>query len=212
MWDGDGDKAMDLVDGNGGTLVGGATWAATEKGGVLDFNGSTAGLSLPSTLTGATEFTMAGWINARGAFNTDVIWEHSANFNGSTGSFIVFLTSGELRVSRKTATYYNGGNRADFGNGWRHLAVTWSEVTDGSLCERVWYDGIEQAVTPTHTDATTGVAVPVQTLYMATRATASLHLNCQLGPQAAWNRALSPGEIQQLYVEPHALTRYKRLV
>ncbi len=179
----------------------------------LSLDGAADAITIETgVLAGATEFTMAGWVRKKGATDVDILWEHSANFNGNEGSFVVWFdsTSGErVYASRKQALGYNQAYwTIALGTTWHHLAILFSEVTASLPAQRLWLDGTERTITTqTHDAATTGLAVLDLPTYMGARAASSLFLACDLGPQSAWNRALSSNEIQQLFVDTHAITR-----
>ena len=205
--------------GNDGTLTNmdPATDWVTDEGWALAFNGSSNGVTIPlSSLTGATRFTIACRLKAPGTEDADVICEHSANFNNSAGSFLVHLDGGSLYIVRRTAiggNLYNGGNRADFGNGRTALTVSFDEVALGNISEKVYFNGTEQVITNvTHDKSTIGLAVPDDSLYLASRAGSSLFLACTISEFSIYDRILAPAEIQQLYAIPGALHQPRRRV
>ncbi|MGF6856921.1 LamG-like jellyroll fold domain-containing protein [Paraburkholderia sp. CI3] len=132
---GSGTTASDATgNGNNGTLLGGATWAAGKHNTAVQLNGSGAYVTLPAGfISGINDFTIAAWVYWNGSSN----WQRIFDF-GNNSTRYMFLTprsdSGKVRFA---ITDSGGGNAEQRIDGtaalpmsqWVHVAVTLSGAT-----------------------------------------------------------------------------------
>ncbi len=145
-------------NGNAGTITG-ATWAATGKyGKALQFNGTSALVTVPdaASLHLSSGMTLEAWVNpsAVNANWRDVVYKGNDNF---------YLEATSSNASRPDAGMIAGGSYADaFGtaalpaNGWSHLTETY----DGAAL-RLYVNGTQVASTA-HTGTIASSTNPLQ--------------------------------------------------
>ena len=199
--EGSGNIAYDSVDGNHGTIYGGATWISGKVGGALSFDGVDDYVDLGNWFNLQT-FTIEMWVNAganQGTF-ADIIDNNHTDYRSWTVQY------------HKTSSYYHWG-AADYQvvpdptdvvnftltpGRWQHLVVTRdtygvsSVYLDGvligsrSMTNSIRYDGTEF-------------------LRLARWGGGGRNWNGQLDEVRIYNRALSKSEILELYgIKPQA--------
>lgn len=193
-----------------GTHTGTPSHIPSPHGLALRYDGSSEGTTIQAgLLNGNTKFTLAMLVRNRGSGDSaDVLFEHSANYNSSIGSWLISIDnqSNLISVFRRTAAFYNGGNLAFPSDTWIDVVITFDEVSSG-VAEKVYYNGIEQSVTPVYTSSTVGLQVPTQSSYIASRAGSSFWGPFDVSNVRCCGRVLSPLEVVHLYRDPWALLR-----
>ncbi len=172
-------------------------WVMTEKGYALDLNGTDQSILVP-----VPDIHTVGSLS---------VWFKSNTADQAGGHFIFsHRAGGDTRLYiRQTDTtliaIYGGGASetlsAAIGTDWHHAVITWE--TGGRF--KGYLDGQEKfdVAIPTWT-GTWNQANPVLGKF-AQGASAFWH--GQITTVDAWSHALSLNEIQQLFVDPHAITR-----
>jgi len=201
LWLGDG-SANDSAGENNGTLMGGVSFASTDKGQAFRFDGSSGYVSVPhSTLWdfGNNPFTIAFWANftspggyealiaddnSAGASQNNWIFFHVPQANGSPGNNVLQF-------------HIRGPSTADVGNfpfspvagQWYHIALTrsgyaWTFYANGA---------------PIGT-ARASISVPSMTAPLTIGKAEGLYFfNGLMREVSIYNRALSAAEIQSIY-------------
>ena len=149
MWDGDGDKAMDLVAGRTGTLTNGPIWVATEEGGALEFDDTTTNhLVLPDTVRGVTHLSLSAYLYIDNTASDNDLWvkgDHGGNqplviwYDNSTTDKWMFLVT-------DTGNDYSGvltSAAAAPSNEWIHFCWTFEPGQ-----ARLFVNAVEDANSP----------------------------------------------------------------
>ena len=182
---------------NHGTLTNmdpATAWVMTEKGWALDFDGSNDYVEFPSGLLG-----VAGSIS---------LWVKLGGNQAAKGTLLQETASGYVDWDFDTAntscevSIYDTGFTdfvVDLGTTWKHMVLTWS-TTNTSL----YIDGAR-----TNSDDTfTGLNGNADTICLGQdRNHYDASLLGRIANLCIYSCALSPNEIQQLYVDPHAIVR-----
>jgi hypothetical protein len=137
--EGSGTTASDATgNGNNGTLLDGAAWAAGKHNKALQLNGSGAYVSLPTGfISGLNDFTISTWVYWSGSSSWQRIFDFGADIGRSDTGRYMFLTpqgGGTVRFAIASSGGANGEQRI---NGtaalprlqWVHVAVTLSGTT-----------------------------------------------------------------------------------
>ncbi len=175
------------------TLVA-TTWVAGKRGKALNFNGTSASASAPLTLTGATKFTLSGWVK-KSATNKQMSF---GMLNGALErAEIVWYTDGSL--------YGEVGATQDI---WGKKAVTndtkWhfiSFVYDGAGATnadkvKLYFDGTPQS-SLTFSGTIASSVTCTSTLSIGVRNTG--YSSGLIDEVRVYNRALSSAEIASIY-------------
>ncbi len=201
-------------NGNHGTLTNmdpASDWVGTSKGLALDFDGTNdyitmgdaASLKLPNS------FTLECWAKTEGVSGVRTI---AGNINTTTTrcNYRIALTNGNaLAVGQFTSggSFKNTSIAGPVNNTWNHYAVTWDKTNLVIYLNTVSSSANYSGFTPDTSS----------TNFYVGRFTSSIGGANDLwnGRQAslkAYNRALSPTEIKQLYVDSLAPFRKKQRV
>ncbi len=187
-------EAGNLVDesffGNHGTITG-ATW----QGEGLSFNGTSDYVTIP-TVTGAVEGSgtvIFRFLLTATPTNNDQLWR-GVDSGSSEAVKIRWLTGGGIQFQiRKTAGTATGlaTTPAINDNQWYTYAVTWN----GDNPIIAYLDGIEVV-------RDSSIVPPIRRMDNITIAwnTAVLYIPMKMTGVSIYNRALSPSEIQALYI------------
>ncbi len=201
IWEGMGGTAQDVVAGNDGTLNG-PTWATSEMGRALNFDGGTVNIPDNSALD-LIRFTVSVWINIAAAHVNGIV----SKGNGNQSNYLLQTWSDQ----KMYCSLWDGAARQVTSGATTHPIDEWFMLT-GS------YDG---AVLRLYMNAS-----QVGTLVVATTPTVNASQliigsdgggipKLFAGPMfsvSIWNRALAPNEIQHFYARPHALSELRRRV
>ena len=187
--------------GNHGTLTfmdPATDWVVSEKGWALDFDGSSDHIKIGEIRANAGRFSVVCLGNIVGSDGDGwILGDRSANEN-AVGIWANF-GSQSIRFADGTSVFYDWGNAADV-QGWR----LWSFVYDDPAVIL----GLDLELKTSSVAGKTITWSAVDSL--ATRSGSEFEGPISLW--GVWNRALHPAEIQQLYVDPHALLRPRRRV
>jgi len=198
LWDGDGSRAMDLVGGHHGDLVGSPTWIGD---GV--------------NLSGANQWinTGASWL--RSGDNDFTIWAR-CRLTGTSGDMTLFsdwTSEGVLlrydATSNRWELYYTYQSSAN---------LLWSDTTmeDGDWHDvaifansdiiAIVFDGVIVA-----SQSTTGTYTPTDGggFYIGSRPNEDTEWIGDVAAVAGWRRTLSPGELASLSLDPYRLIRHR---
>lgn len=188
--------------GNHGTLTNmdaSTDWVVGEKGGALDYDGSDHVAVPYHTLLDGDEITISVWVK----FNTlapSVQYAGIVSRDDTNDAYNIVFTDSTNTLAfaiRKSA---------------------WSEIYTSAVITRKWYH-----LVLTHTGDTMSGYVDGQFFDSDTNATAILRkssiikfgqygsdgMDCSIATISTHSRALTPNEIQQLYVDPYAIVRQR---
>jgi len=204
-----GDTLRDVSgNGNHGTLTNmdaATDWVTTSKGLALDFDGIGDHASIPDSPVfklGFSDFSAFALIYYRRGINTDdCIFEFRGN-GGGFSSWVWFINSSDrLQVWRPGLTSQSTDALVE--NKWHHLGI----VRKNNIVTFF----IEAKDSGT-SDWTQNADSDSSGIRIATRNDTSNSLNAELHSAQLYNRALSPDEIKQLYVDPLAPFRQRRSI
>lgn len=193
--EGEGDIAHDSVGGNHGTLYG-ATWTIGQVDGALDFDGNGDYVYVeysPSLDTSADEVTVTAWINTRDINKRQVIASRSISTNNSWLVEINPTNCGAGRLNFVLDVPTNDGqlcgNIGIAPNTWYHAAFV--------------YDGVNRMIyINAQLDASkpdSGNVISANQPLRIGSWTSERYFDGKIDEVVLWDRALSVGEIQQLY-------------
>ncbi|MGA9115413.1 MAG: SdrD B-like domain-containing protein [Bacteroidota bacterium] len=195
--------AQDIINGNNGTPVNGAGYAA---GKVLQafslFGGGFVLVPHNSTLNvGTGDFSFEAWVHLSTSPLTRVMLDKRGITGGTWGyEFYIYQGRPGVQIGDGTSTNYNA-NPADHAaiddNTWHHVAVT---VTRSSPTGILFYIDGQQLATPANPTAHPGSLNNTNSLKMGIGADAGGPLNGYLDEAALYNRALSPSEVLNVYL------------
>ncbi len=204
FWEGMGLTAGDVTDQDlDGTLTNmtEADWVPSDRGWALDFDGINDHVQCPTSLItlNASGFTLATWVLAR-------TQDTSANAILQTfgGSFLgAYLTTGNgnrILFSLEDGATRTAGQFSGFTlNTWHHVCGV---ANNGNmLC---YLDGTPCSTTDTYTPGGVNTTLRVR---LGEYHDSTFNLDGQLASASIWNRALSPGEVQELYLDQDILAR-----
>ncbi len=182
---------------NNGTLVGNPTWGIGKVNGALQFNGTSAYVTVnqsPSLQFGLGSFTVEGWVNSATIFGHVITNLNNATFMATPGWRLVGGTAFQMRVSDGTRTVFSTPTSPAMTQGtWHHVAA----VVDRTAQRlHMYLDGVE--TTP---------AVDISTVGSLTNANAAITLGSlgtggqyfagSLDEMNVYNNARSLAQIQQ---------------
>jgi hypothetical protein len=192
-WPGDG-NADDIVGGNDGTLVNGATFAQGMVGQAFSFDGSNDIVIAPDTGLpgGASPRTVALWVKVYPGQDHGNAFGYDGEYEG--GGFLIFPVTncfnGRLGFSGH-GSGYNLGTYVDLRDSeYHHVAVTY----DNGRIVRIFADGLPVAsgYISLNTGSSGFVGIGGR-VYMAE------FLHGDVDEVAVWNRVLSESEIQAIF-------------
>jgi len=212
MWDGDGDKVMDLAGGNTGTLTNmdpATDWVATEKGWALDYAGDddyvTTGKTAVSGQTLMCEAGNAFTVSVSALVRTDGSIIGKGEATAGNRVFQIWKDS-DLSDANPSILLRGDTTRLNLilPDIWYFHTITWDGTTANYYLDGHFETALNVGAAPDD---------PAQDIVFGARTNGTGYLlDGQIGRIFIYNRVLTPNEIQQLYVEPDILTRYKRLV
>jgi len=166
------------------------------------FNGSSyldGGAAGHLNITGAV--TLAAVLRSAGAGGTDrgIIGKGSY---GSTGFTIAHGGAGNLMLGHIEGSFAAGTTAITSGE-WYYVVMTWDQVNI-----RIWVNGINEGTT-----AKTGTSTPTGTNFeLGRRPGSGTNWTGSIARASIWNRALTSGEVLELYRLKHDLTTSMRHV
>ena len=210
-YSGSGTTAYSLVGVNSSSLLNGVGFTTTNAGSFV-FDGtndyiSTANIDLSTT----NKITVCCWVKVLNYRETNgssnVVYEFSSNFNGSTTGFIAAFADGSPVYSsiypialgiRGNSGYNLVGYSKTLVNdlSWHH----WTCIFDTSLSgneNTLYIDGVSRAAISTPLQSDNGGNFGNFKLFIGNRDSSSIPANCNIGQVQIYNRALSQQEILQ---------------
>ncbi len=195
--------------GNHGTLTNmdpATDWVATEKGWALNFAGPGQNEYVAATtsdvLAPTSGVTCSAWVRLETAGDPYGGIIHGPH-DGDSSSYIMGVHNDRkpyftFREGASWNTIY--ADAAVTLGEWFHVAGTWDGAGDV-----IYINGALQADTDTGTSINYGAQNQPLTLGKYTTGES----DGDIISAAVWDRALTPNEIQQLYIDPHALVRLR---
>jgi hypothetical protein len=198
-------NANDTMGLNNGTVMGSLSYTSGEVGQAFDFDGSTSYIAVPASPTlnigaAGTGITIEGWIQPN-AFDVNVSGAPIIEWDSNTTDGLQFWSGGVLYGNLKDT--YGNDHRIQTANGvlntssWQHVAMTYDKASGNAF---IYLNGSVMV------SQNFGSFTP-QTTYPANigrRMGQPIGLGDTYGglmdELSIYNRALSPGEIQAIYV------------
>jgi hypothetical protein len=193
-----GTTASDL-SGNGwtGTLNGGASWVAGNKGNAVDLSGTNQYVALPAgVVSGAETITIAAWVN----LDTVSTWSRIFDFGSGTSKYM-FLTplngTNGIRFEIRNGSSFRtiDGTVALATGGWHHVAVTLDGTTGTLYVDSQQVGSSTVNIRPSHLGATT------QNWIGRSQWSSDPYLDGQVDDFRIYNRALSAAEVSAVMNE-----------
>jgi|CXWL01.1.fsa_nt_gi hypothetical protein len=135
-WGGNG-NSQDLISGNNGTLVNGATFAPGKVDQAFSLNQSNSTyVDLPaatSNLLNNSAGSISAWVNPSAVGDNDIV---AAFGTGNAGEGVGIGIYGNVRIYHHTSTYDWQSTTPISANAWTHITYTWDSTT-----ERIYKDG-----------------------------------------------------------------------
>lgn len=159
-----------------------AAWVTGKSGSgsALDFSSQDA--ATDSSITyGASIITACGWVYLDSTSGLQILWESSADFNGSDATFIAFVNSGTVvcSIHSSASEYRIHTSTAPATGGWVHLAAVYDNSTTTGNVD-IFYDAVDQAAPATTSNKGAAATFSAEKLYAGARASASLRYNGRL--------------------------------
>lgn len=210
--DGSGTSATDAsTNANTGTLTSGPTWTTGQIGGAVDFDGTDDYIAMGDPASGvldivdSTNFTLSGWFN-RDTFTTDdaIVSKRLGVASGNSG-YIVYIDDATdkltFEVSDGTDEYQLESVSTFTATGWHHYTIVWDDSGSGQT--KLYINGASEAATATGTFANVNSLANsvsfLAGLYLDGVDTPTLPFDGKLDDIRVYSRALSAGEVAQLY-------------
>jgi len=200
--------------GNHGTLTSmdpATDWVMTEKGWAVNFPDATDYVAIgnPVSLQMPTGgLSVFAWINTPTSENGQGIVNKGAIFASGLNYGLGILSNNLYWQSRTaSAGIWTFGTSFTTTNAWAFVGGTW-DGTASAGGARIWVNGQQKnQATPSATTIETGAD-----LRFGLGTLGTFDFEGMMGPVFIYNRALSPNEIQQLYIDPLAPARLRRWV
>jgi hypothetical protein len=204
--EGNGTTAADS-SGNGDTvsLVNGVSWVTGKIGDAISANGTNQYGTVPAiNLSGTSTVTVAFWANRTYSTTIEsVMLENTTNYNLSTTGFGLFPDDTGCK-GIQAAVHGNVGYSvncyAQPSSGvWHHLAIIYDKTQAANAQTALYIDGVLQTPTSHLNTAQNTNGFGNNPLYLFSRAGSQFFNGGEMDDLRIYNRALSAGEIQQLY-------------
>lgn len=187
-WPGDGNPA-DIIGGNDGTLMNGATYAPGMVGQAFSFDGVNDYINLPNVVNGWAEGTVEAWIS----FN-DPTPSDSGNYLFSAGNGTILgihkAAGNDLRFGIYDAGWQWAGSGVVPNAGqWYHVAATW-----GPAGIKIYIDGVLSGTNPY-----TGPSYNSSFNMLGASSVTGSTVNAFIDEFGVFNRALDITEIQAIH-------------
>ncbi len=194
-------ELRDIVRDNHGVATGGPTWEMDQLGYCHEFDGATQYITtVEFPIHTWTGLTCSCWIKPTAANDDFAFGQFNDNFKaGFRVGYNDFVKRISFTFKSAAAVSVNSLNNSVQLDEWTYIAVRW----DGSNI-KIFINGNE------HVSAAAGAIDPDPTLLPFQIGSDGGNLdpwNGRLSNCGLWSRALSPNEIQQLFVDPHAIPR-----
>jgi hypothetical protein len=198
-WPGEG-NANDIVGANNGTLLNGATFAAGEAGSAFSFNGSNQCVQIPYSQTlVSSNYSIEAWVKPLGQVSDSI--NQALIFGQGYGRQLVARkgTSGVIigfYFANSSSTFFGvvSTNQIPIGQ-FTHLAGTW----DGTTL-RLYINGVLNAqLAPSASPVDPGCPFSIGGFYNNCGG-AGQFFNGLVDEVSDYNRALSDGEVQAIYL------------
>ena len=178
-----------------------AAWVTAKKRSIryaLDFDGSDDYVTTSWLYGPKYPLSLSAWVNLDVDQTVHIL---SVNETGTTNNTHRLLTQvgGTFRVQTKDTTNVANADGGSFNvHEWHHVVGVFASESSRDL----YVDGVKVA-----TNSETRAIGTLDEVRMGRRAGDSQEFDGQMGPAAIYQRALTPNEIQQLYVDPMAIVR-----
>jgi hypothetical protein len=200
-WPGD-NSTTDIVNGNNGTLMSGATYAAGKVLQAFDFSNGSGYLNVPSNGTlnfGTGDFSFDAWVRLPSGLLTRTLVDKRVPT--PTVGYNLYIYNGlpGVQIADGSATNYNA-NTADHAsicdNTWHHVAVTVQRSDTNGI--RFYVDGLQLATTRNPT-AHQGSLTETAPLRLGLNVLGALPLSGRLDEVELFNRILTPAEVLSIF-------------
>ncbi|MBV9073275.1 MAG: Ig-like domain-containing protein [Acidobacteria bacterium] len=205
--DGAGTTAVDS-SGNGHsiTLVNGVTWTAGEAGDAITAASASKQYAKTPALNLSTTKAVTVTLWAKRIYSTaggTTLFENSTNFNNSTTGFGFFPDDSScngLMVGERGDAGYNINCYAQPSSGvWHHFAAVFDKSQPAGSEVTLYTDGVLQTPSQHYLSAENTNAFGSNVLYLFSRGGSSEFNSGSIDDLQIFNRALSAGEVQQIY-------------
>lgn len=212
-WDfteGSGTTASDSSGhGYSATLYNGVNWTTGQTGGAISANGVNQYVATPSIdLSSTSAFTLAVWVSRTWSGSGPTVFvEASPNFNGVTDGFGLFADDGsDCGISSAIFTGVRGNSGYALNcypspstSAWHHLAIVCDKSQPGSQQVSLYVDGVPQTAVASPYTTTNSNTFGNEPFYFFSRNGAQFFTAGMIGDLRLYNRALSAGEIGQIF-------------
>jgi len=196
--EGGGDSVCDVSGNNNtGSLINNTSWSIDTKGSVLSFSGVSQYVSIPDKESfrfdsSTQDFTVATWMrNSGGETNQSIVDKRDGDNDGwcvRTIAGVVWFSLSARDV--KGTININDGE-------WHHVVCVARRSSTGQVYIDGDPDGSAVSISGTTMSTTTDI------YFGAATYTISYEFTGDMSDVSIYNRALTPGEIQQLYANPY---------
>jgi len=189
-WPGD-DNASDIIGGNDGTLMNGATFAPGEVGQAFSFDGIDDSIGTPINNLPLTDLTIDFWANEAPG-NAGRIFGYEDIYSGADGLGMYFPSqTNPYLIMRDNGVAYDMSLGTITVGSWNHYAITISS-TEGT---KLYLNGIQTNSDPTAIAySSAGIS-----LRISSAGTDDVYFNGLIDEVQLYDRALSDSEIQAIY-------------
>ncbi|HEY5176453.1 MAG TPA: Ig-like domain-containing protein [Terriglobales bacterium] len=204
--EGSGTTAADSSgSGNTATLINGVSWVGGQIGDAVSANGTNQYVNIPAVnLSSTNAVTLAAWVNR--TYSTSgghVLFEATANYNGSTTGFGVFPDDNscggiQAAVHGDVGYVANCYNQPSSG-AWHHLAFVFDKSKAGANEVSFYVDGVLQTATRSLVTSTNTNNFGSNPLYVFSRGGTGEYASGQVDELRLYSSALTGGQIQQIY-------------
>jgi hypothetical protein len=202
MWEGAGNRVVDLSGhGNNGDITG-ASWECSDKGIGLNFTGNPDGVDCGNadSLNITDAVTLSAWVK----FNTTSLTYDRIICKGSWKGYQVFSDTDDrvqFRIYTSGATHTTPVTGFLGANEWHHIVATYDK-DGGANNQKVYVDGVvNKQIT------TTGAMDPGTNNVMLGRTESGNHLDGAINNAFMYDCALTDAQVKLLYDDPHFMFR-----
>ena len=190
---GGGSKLYDVSGyGNDGT-VNGPEWTASDRGLVLNYDGSTPdSVNITTPVVTDYPFSVALWYKATDHSTSRALWSLSDQSVGSTQYYILHSGGGTIQVGLRNTGFVAAASPSISDGEWVHIVGTWSSST----LRAVYINGVFKADNTTSVSAFTPTRMDIGRLGDSSP---NFWANGLIGDVQVYGHVLAPTEIQKLY-------------
>ncbi|HZR15726.1 MAG TPA: LamG-like jellyroll fold domain-containing protein [Verrucomicrobiae bacterium] len=194
--------------GNTGKLINSPLWTAGKMNGALSFNGVNNALSTPGVnLSGTRSVTVALWVNRTyGGGGNHALFESTTGFSASTTGFMMFpddtssCVGGGILVGLRGDAGNNLKCFAQPSNGvWHHLVAVFDKSQSALNEVNLYVDGVQQTARAQSASSDNTNNFGNNPFYLMSRSGSGDFCAGLIDDVRIYSRALSAGEIQQIY-------------